>query len=344
MADKIASFEEYKNKELARQDKNDDYPAEQIKKEEPARKPAPPVKEPVSQQTMEIEIEDPFKFLDEKEREEYIIERQKERRMERKKEALEGAKSESRADDPRKDSVSTAHERPESSAREKSASSAHERPAPASHEKPVEHREEVRKEEARKESEYQRKPRREDSESISQAEESHKKEESPEERLRRRHSERIREDFKREEPIETRYEEPEEEPYEEEEQEGGINMELVVRIASILTGIIILAFIGMLVKTKIYDPYMAPDPDEAAVVTVALPEGYTEKNDTVVVSGASSLNLRSVPSTESKETVVATVSEGTELTRVAVSDEGSWALVEYNGQQLYGAMKYLKEK
>ena len=123
-------------------------------------------------------------------------------------------------------------------------------------------------------------------------------------------------------------------------------MNLVVRVGSILTGIVILVVIGMVLKVKVFDRYFAPDPDEAAsqVVAVAIPAGYTEKNDTVVVSGASSLNLRSVPSTGSDDSIVAKADEGTELKRIAVSDDGSWALVDYQGQQLYGSMKYLKEK
>ncbi len=337
MADKIASFEEYKNKEAAKQDKKIENPLEQARKEEPVKKPEPSVNVPVSQETLEIEIEDPFKFLDENEREEYIIERQKERNRERKKEAIENASTDSQRAPAKKEARHSAEERNtenrESVRGEKHGEQPHEE----------KHREQIQAEKSAEQDSGVR---------------PHKKEETPEERLRRRHSERIREDFRREEPImpeephknpsvreqvEEVYDEPEQEPYEDEEPEGGINMELVVRIASILTGIVILAFIAMLVKTKVYDQYLAPDPDEAEVAVSALPAGYTEKNDIVTVSGASSLNLRSVPSTESKETVIATVNEGTELKRIAVSEDGSWALLDYNGQQLYGAMKYLKE-
>ena len=70
-----------------------------------------------------------------------------------------------------------------------------------------------------------------------------------------------REDLRREEPDED-YEDDYDEEYEEEE-EGGINMDLVVRIASIITGVIILAFIAFAVKVKVIDKYFAKDPDEA---------------------------------------------------------------------------------
>ena len=93
-----------------------------------------------------------------------------------------------------------------------------------------------------------------------------------------------------------------------------------------------------------FDRYFAPDPDTTQTVTVAIPAGFTETNDVVVVMGASSLNLRSVPDASSKETIILQVPEGTELRRIAVSDGGTWALVEVEGQQLYGSMKYLTAK
>ena len=71
--------------------------------------------------------------------------------------------------------------------------------------------------------------------------------------------------------------------------------------------------------------------------------GYTEKNDTVVVT-AESLNLRSVDNSESNSTVVTSVSKGTELKRIAVNEAGTWALVEYDNNRLYASMKYLQIK
>ncbi|MCR5669524.1 MAG: hypothetical protein K6G10_00820 [Butyrivibrio sp.] len=159
----------------------------------------------------------------------------------------------------------------------------------------------------------------------------------------------VRREERRPEPEEyDDYDEEYEDEYDDEydEEEGGITMELVVRIASVLSGIVILALIAMFAKVKIYDRYFAPDPDNAVTeeVVKALPEGYIEKNDTVVVSGASSLNLRTVPDSSDDATVVDAAAEGTELKRIAVSSDGSWALVEYNGQNLYAYMKYLVEK
>ncbi|WP_024866038.1 SH3 domain-containing protein [Butyrivibrio sp. FCS014] len=175
------------------------------------------------------------------------------------------------------------------------------------------------------------------------------------------------EDLRREEPVreerkegpprreEARYEEREEEyeedydeeDYDEEdyddEDEGGINMDLVVRVASIITGVIILAFIIFALKVKVFDRYFAKDPDEVQteVSSLTLPEGFVEKNDTVTVTGASLLNLRSGPDTSSS--VVGLVPEGDILKRIAVNNEGTWAILEVDGQQVYASMKYLKE-
>lgn len=158
---------------------------------------------------------------------------------------------------------------------------------------------------------------------------------------------------KHEEPAEE-YDEPyddgedygDEEADEDEEQEeasGGFPIETFIRISSVITGIVILIFLALFAKVKIYDRYFAKDPDEAATVAQAIPAGFVEKNDTVVVT-AQSLNLRTVPSSESDSTVVTAVALGTELKRIAVNNEGTWALVEYNGTQVYASMKYLKEK
>ncbi|MCR5556881.1 MAG: SH3 domain-containing protein [Butyrivibrio sp.] len=136
-------------------------------------------------------------------------------------------------------------------------------------------------------------------------------------------------------------EEPEYDDDEEEEnRSGGFPIELFIRISSIITGIVILAFLAIVGKVKIYDKYFAKDPDEVQVEAPALPAGYTEKNDTVKVT-AKSLNLRTVASSESDATIVTAVPEGTELKRIAVSEDEKWALVEYNGTWVYASMKYL---
>lgn len=139
---------------------------------------------------------------------------------------------------------------------------------------------------------------------------------------------------------EDEYDEEDDEEDGEDEERGGITPELLVRIASIITGVFILAMIAFTVKVKVIDKYLN-DPDEQQTEVTALPSGFVEKNDTVTVSGASSLNLRSGPSTDSAK--VGTVDEGTQLKRIAVAEDGSWALVEYEGQQVYASMKYLKE-
>lgn len=153
-----------------------------------------------------------------------------------------------------------------------------------------------------------------------------------------------RREERREDPEVEYDEEDYEEEYDEEdgedEERGGITPELLVRIASIITGVFILAMIAFTVKVKVIDKYLN-DPDEQQTEVTALPSGFVEKNETVTVSGASSLNLRSGPSTDSAK--VGTVDEGTQLKRIAVAEDGSWALVEYEGQQVYASMKYLKE-
>ena len=242
--------------------------------------------EPVSQDTMNIQIEDPYQFLSAEEREEYILQRQKEQSGEA----------------PKEREVRQEHEE----------------------------RREVREP---REAREVREPR-----------------EDREPREAREHREPAPRRRRPEEDYQPDYDEEydgDEEYYEEEDDSGDdAGMQLVVRIASILTGIVILAFIAMALKIKVYDRYFAPDPDEAPVTVAApaIPSGFIEKNDTVVVTGASTLNIRSVPSAESKETVVGMVPEGDELKRIAVSEDGIWALVEVDGQQVYASMKYLKEK
>lgn len=153
-------------------------------------------------------------------------------------------------------------------------------------------------------------------------------------------------------PVDEDYDEEPDDEYDEDdnedgeddaEDEGGFPIELLIRISSIITGILILAFLAIVAKVKIYDKYFAPDPDEVQTVQVALPAGYTDKNDTVVVT-AEKLNLRTVDNSQSDSTIVTSVPKGTELNRVAVNSDGTWALVDYNGQRVYASMKYLTEK
>ncbi|WP_029231352.1 SH3 domain-containing protein [Butyrivibrio sp. VCB2006] len=157
-----------------------------------------------------------------------------------------------------------------------------------------------------------------------------------------RHRRPRREEIEEPEEDEEEYEEEPEET-EEDDSEGGFPIELFIRISSIITGVIILAFIAIVVKVKIFDRYFAQDPDEAQTVEVALPVGYTETNDTVVVT-AEKLNLRTVDNSQSDATIFTSVDKGTELKRIAVNSENTWALVEYNGTRVYASMKYLTTK
>jgi len=129
---------------------------------------------------------------------------------------------------------------------------------------------------------------------------------------------------------------------EDDSKSTGINPYLVVRIASIATGIIILLLLGIIFKEKVLDNIFGKDPDEVKTVSVGEVEGYSAMDDTVVTTVQ--LNLRSTPSTASDSFIVTNVPAGTELKRVALSDNGDWAQVEYEGQRLYCAMKYLTVK
>lgn len=417
MADKITNFEEYKKKELGIGPERPEigHDAENAGEQAPKKVSDETTGYiPVTEHTMEIEIEDPFQFLDEEEREEYILQRQKERReaegRDGKPDSAEDSEErhapkhapagrQERSSEKRHVSASEQEktsEKRQGHAAEQERSSEKRHGSAAEQEKASEkrHGSAAEQEKSSEKRHAHAAEQEEPSEpAVDRADGAHahslRKEETPEERLRRRHNERIRQKPSRDEYEDSTQEEDrdkrkaahtvekgsaggrtdrsgkndnehqrkrmkeirrddyeEDEPYEEEDDSGGsAGIELVVRIASVITGIIILAFIALLVKTKIVDRYVVPEPVEderVETVAIALPEGYTAKNDTVVVSGARSLNLRTVPSTGSDDSVAAVVSEGDELKRIAVSDDGKWALVDYNGQQLYVSMKYLE--
>lgn len=129
------------------------------------------------------------------------------------------------------------------------------------------------------------------------------------------------------------------EDYEDEDNESGIDPMLIVRISSIITGIIILVLIGMIFKAKVYDKYLIPNPDEEKTeVEVGELAGYTKTDDKIVTTA--DLNLRNTPSTASDSFIVVQVPQGTVLDRVAVSDDGEWAQVRYENQLLFCVMKY----
>ncbi len=334
MADKITRFEDYVNKEARRphdavDEAREDSAAQKSSREskEPedsaAQKSSRETKEPeqgLTQEILSIEIEDPVQFFTEEERQEYYAQmRRKEtedrirRRTEEERAAMrrEQEKELKNIAERREPDLKGAAERPD---REKKVSV-------SENGDEKRNRAERRDDEKRPLAERPGKP-------------------SAERPVRNN-----RRDTMQPESYEDDYDEEfDDEEYMDDDESSGVNMDLVVRIASIITGVIILVFIGIAVKVKVYDRYFAPDPDETETVVASLPAGYTATDDTVIVTGASSLNLRTVPSTGSKEYIAETAPEGTELKRIAVSEDGSWALVEYNGQQLYGSMSYLRVK
>ena len=158
----------------------------------------------------------------------------------------------------------------------------------------------------------------------------------PEKRPARREEEPVRQrrENKRAKPR------PEDEEWFDEDEGDGVNPYVVVRIASVLTGIFILIILGMLFKVKIYDNYLKPDPDEiTGEVATGQIDGYTYTNDKVTTTA--DLNLRNTPSTASDDFIVLKVPTGTVLDRIAVSEDGTWAQVEYDNKVLYCVMKYL---
>ncbi|WP_408069755.1 hypothetical protein [Butyrivibrio sp. JL13D10] len=126
----------------------------------------------------------------------------------------------------------------------------------------------------------------------------------------------------------------------EEDDEDEIIPLIIVRISSIITGIIILVLIGLIFKSKVYDTYFRPELDEEAQVETVVGElaGYTRTDDRIVTTAA--LNLRNTPSVASDDFIVVQVPEGTVLERVCVSDDGEWAQVKYEDQLLFCVMKY----
>lgn len=367
MADKITSFEDYVKKEV-RHAHTDTDPTFIESEEDDI---------PVTQHTMEIEIEDPFQFLNADERDEYLRQRQKDLLKEQEKEIKPAPKRSDEPVQPRAGAEPVRHERvtadpvrqeratADSVRNERSTADSvrheraaydsvrHERPVaePADHKRPL--------------AEHEKSKRIHSRDEVRALEEEDFEDDYDDEEF----EEEYGEDYEDERPEEKSYKEPKglipnvkkfiekkrpektaavEKPvakgkkdHSDDDEDGGINMDLVVRVSSIITGIVILFFIAGLVKVKILDRIMTPDPDEIQMVVAAIPEGFTETNDMVVVT-AESLNLRSVPSTESSETVVEQVPQGTEMKRIAISNDGTWALLERNSQQVYGYMKYLE--
>ena len=141
-----------------------------------------------------------------------------------------------------------------------------------------------------------------------------------------------------------------------EEREKELRNERIVRIASIVTGTLIL--IALLVIGASYvksyfddraeedqiaadaDGSVLPEEEEDGGGASALPEGFTAMNDTVKTT--TDLRLRSTPDSSVDNNIVTTATKGSELKRTGINDAIGWSQVNYNGQTLYCASKYLE--
>ncbi|MCR5101759.1 MAG: SH3 domain-containing protein [Butyrivibrio sp.] len=127
-----------------------------------------------------------------------------------------------------------------------------------------------------------------------------------------------------------------------EDDEEDYKIEKYIRIASFITGLIILVLIVLIAKKKIIDPIFATDPDEQVTTQVGEIAGFVEASGTVVTNTKS--NLRTIPSTDNDSFIAVTVDSGMELTRTGISEDGEWTKVEYNGETLYIATRLITEK
>ncbi|RKM61647.1 SH3 domain-containing protein [Butyrivibrio sp. XB500-5] len=316
MADKITNFEDYKKKAVS-------DPVEQaapVKEESPVVKEEPVKKPDLSDTTVinRIEIEDPYNFFTEEEREAYFRERQKAERA-RKEPGKETVKEE-RGDNAPKKEDPLKQETAEVKRPEKA-------PEPA----------------IRPRRERPRRERRED------YYEDDVRDEFYEGDIHRRDYDRYDDD----EDYDRDYDRDYDEDYDDDEYDESEDklMRIVVRIASVLTGLVILTLVGLAVVFKAgglfhKDPE-AMGPEEVVTESPAeeqkkfeVPEGYTAVDDTVTVIN-NDLNLRNKPKNEEGSEVVAVAKVGTQLKRVAVDGGGYWAIVEFEGQYLYASMNYL---
>ncbi len=263
---------------------------------------------------IDIEIQDPLDFLSAEEREEYY--RTQHEAMDRERESLSEDSDEFYLDEDfeveyeepvREPERPRAESSKRESARERSESRDRE-PAPSKKERRPEPKKEKKRPEPPKKEKRRPEPKKEKQEFIRKK---HRKE------VERRDTE---------------------DDYDDEENE--FLPLLIVRISSIITGIVILVLIGMILKNKVYDKYFVPDPDEETTTETVVGElaGYTKTGDKIVTTA--DLNLRNTPSTASDDFIVVQVPQGTVLDRVAVSDDGEWAQIQYEGQLLFCVMKY----
>lgn len=141
------------------------------------------------------------------------------------------------------------------------------------------------------------------------------------------------------------------------EEEREDRIEKLVRIASIVTGSLILILLLVIGASLIRNyfvnreeenqiaadadgsvvPGAEEDGEDGAPVEV---EGFTAMNDTVTTT--TDLRLRSTPDSSVDNNIVATATRGTQLKRTGINDTIGWSQVEYNGQTLYCATRYLQ--
>lgn len=326
MADKITNFEDYKKKsetepvENADPIKKEDVVSEQKPDKTPDRKPER--KPDLSETTIinRIEIEDPYNFFTEEEREAYFRERQK---------------AEKAQDQDTKGVTLPKNKESEKPIRQETKKvTAQTARVDKEPEKPI------RQRRPRREEYYEDDVREEYEEDDIRDDEYYYPEDD-------RYDD-YREDYDGE--YEDRYDDDYEDDYDESDDKL---MRMVVRIASVLTGIIILGIVAFSVKSLVFDKLhnedeesnepgteVVVDPSEQQPQGFEIPEGYTQTDDTVTVIN-NDLNLRNKPKSVEGSEVMAVAKVGTQLKRVALSNDGYWAIVEYDGQYLYASTNYL---
>lgn len=105
----------------------------------------------------------------------------------------------------------------------------------------------------------------------------------------------------------------------------------LIRIMSTLTGLLILIVIIFIVKIRVVDPIMAGNEDEQVT------ELSTDGGETMITT--TELNLRSTPSADGSSNIIAVAPKGATVVRMSESD--GWSTVIYENQTLYCASKYL---
>ncbi len=116
------------------------------------------------------------------------------------------------------------------------------------------------------------------------------------------------------------------------------NGDIVTRTATGSNGWSRLIYNGQTVyaKTQLLTTDLEP-PSTSANVTVNGIEFYPHED---LVTAKEETNLRSVPSSESSDTIVATIQNGTYVKRIGMSERG-WSRLEYEGQIVFAISSYL---